>query len=287
MTALALVMRRPFRASRPLHLNLTVKVGAGIVGVIVVAAFMAPLIAPYPPNEANFLEQLRPPSFQHIMGTDSVGRDVFSRTLYGARVDLLVMLFVTFVPLPIGVLAGAVAGYFGGWADLVISRFADLMIAFPFLVLVMAIIAIVGPGLKGVMIGIPLAGWALYARMARAEMLVVKEQNYMVATKTLGYSRRRAIFRHAAPSIVRTSLVYSTLDMIVNLLLIAGLSYLGLGIQPPDAELGAIIANGQVNLLDAWWISTLPGFVLVALGVGLGLIGDGLSDGDLLGRETT
>lgn len=287
MTTLALVMRRPFRASHPFHLNLTVKIGAGIVGLIVAAALLAPLIAPYPPNEANFLDQLQPPSFQHLMGTDSVGRDVFSRTLYGARIDILVMLFVTFVPLPVGVLAGAVAGYFGGWADLVISRLADLMIAFPFLVLVMAIIAIVGPGLKGVMIGIPLAGWALYARMARAEMLVVKEQNYMVATKTLGYSRRRAIFRHAAPSIVRTSLVYSTLDMIVNLLLIAGLSYLGLGIQPPDAELGAIIANGQVNLLDAWWISTLPGFVLVALGVGLGLIGDGLSDGDLLARETS
>lgn len=285
MTALALVMRRPFTARRSLHLNLTVKIGAVIVGLIVLAAFLAPIIAPYPPNEAKFLEQLQAPSFQHLMGTDSAGRDVFSRTLYGARVDILVMLFVTFVPLPIGVLAGAMAGYFGGWVDLVISRLADLMIAFPFLVLVMAIIAIVGPGLKGVMIGIPLAGWALYARMARAEMLVVKEQNYMVATKTLGYSKKRAIFRHAAPSILRTSLVYSTLDMIVNLLLIAGLSYLGLGMQPPGSELGTIIANGQVHLLDAWWISTLPGLVLVALGVGLGLIGDGLSDGDLLARE--
>ena len=285
MTALALVMRRPFAPRASIHLSLTVKIGAAIVGLIVIAAFLAPLIAPYPPNEAVFIDQLQPPSFQHLMGTDSVGRDVFSRVLYGARVDILVMLFVTFVPLPIGVLAGAIAGYFGGWVDVVISRVADLMIAFPFLVLVLAIIAIVGPGLKGILIGIPLAGWALYAKMARAEMLVVKEQNYMVATKTLGYSKKRAIFRHAAPSILRGSLVYSTLDMIVNLLLIAGLSYLGLGIQPPDAELGAIIANGQVELLNAWWISTLPGLVLVALGVGLGLIGDGLSDGDLLARR--
>lgn len=286
MTAIAMVMRRPFAPRASIHLGLTVKIGAAIVGLIVLGAFLAPIIAPYPPNEAVFLDQLQPPSFQHLMGTDSVGRDVFSRVLYGARVDILVMLFVTFVPLPIGVLAGAVAGYFGGWVDVVISRVADLMIAFPFLVLVLAIIAIVGPGLKGILIGIPLAGWALYAKMARSEMLVVKEQNYMVATKTLGYTKKRAIFIHAIPSILRTSLVYSTLDMIVNLLLIAGLSYLGLGIQPPDAELGAIIANGQVELLDAWWISTLPGMVLVALGVGLGLIGDGLSDGDLLARRS-
>lgn len=286
MTALALIRRRPFAARASLKMSLTVKIGAAMVGLITLAAFLAPLIAPYPPNEAHFMDQLQAPSFQHWMGTDSAGRDVFSRVLYGARLDIMVMLFVTFIPLPIGVLAGAVAGYFGGWIDVIISRVADLMIAFPFLVLVMAIIAIVGPGLKGILIGIPLAGWALYAKMARSEMVVVKEQNFMLATKTLGYSRKRAIFRHAAPTIMRTSLVYSTIDMIVNLLVIAGLSYLGLGVQPPDAELGSIIANGQVELLNAWWISTLPGLVLVALGVGLGLIGDGLSDGDLLARRS-
>lgn len=286
MTALALITRRPFAARASLKMSLTVKIGAAIVGLITLAAFLAPLIAPYPPNEAHFMDQLQAPSFQHWMGTDSAGRDVFSRVLYGARLDIMVMLFVTFIPLPIGVLAGAVAGYFGGWIDVIISRLADLMIAFPFLVLVMAIIAIVGPGLKGILIGIPLAGWALYAKMARSEMVVIKEQNFMLATKTLGYSRKRAIFRHAAPTIMRTSLVYSTIDMIVNLLVIAGLSYLGLGVQPPDAELGSIIANGQVELLNAWWISTLPGLVLVALGVGLGLIGDGLSDGDLLARRS-
>jgi peptide/nickel transport system permease protein len=286
MTAFPLVRRRAFPRQTSLHLSASVKVGGIIVGIIVLAAFLAPLIAPYPPNETNFLDQLQSPSFQHLMGTDSAGRDVFSRALYGARVDILVMLFVTFIPLPIGVLAGAVAGYFGGWVDMFISRLADTMIAFPFLVLVLAIIAIVGPGLKGVMIGIPIAGWALYARMARSEMLVVKEQNYMVATKTLGYTKRRAIFKHAAPSILKTSLVYSTIDMIVNLLLIAGLSYLGLGMQPPGSELGTIIANGQVNLLNAWWISTLPGLMLVLLGVGIGLIGDGLSDGDLLARRS-
>lgn len=265
-----------------LNLKASTIIGIVLVALIVLPALLAPFIAPYDPNEADFLNLRKPPSFEHLMGTDSAGRDVFSRVLYGLRLDLGVMLFVTFVPLPVGVLLGAIAGYYGGWIDSVISRAADTLIAFPFLVLVMAVVAIVGPGLQGVMIGIPLAGWALYARMARAEMLVVREQNYMLATKTLGYTEGRAIFRHAVPIIMRTSLAYSTVDMIVNLLLISGLSYLGLGQQPPDPELGAVIADGQAHLLNAWWIATFPGLILVALGIGIGLVGDGLSDRDLL-----
>ena len=265
-----------------LNLKASTIVGIVLVALIVLPALLAPLIAPYDPNEADFLNLRKPPSLEHLMGTDSAGRDIFSRVLYGVRLDLGVMLFVTFVPLPIGVLLGAIAGYYGGWIDSVISRAADTLIAFPFLILVMAVVAIVGPGLQGVMIGIPLAGWALYARMARAEMLVVREQNYMLATKTLGYTEWRAIFRHAVPIIMRTSLAYSTVDMIVNLLLISGLSYLGLGQQPPDPELGAVIADGQAHLLNAWWIATFPGLTLVALGIGIGLVGDGLSDRDLL-----
>ncbi|MDQ0323429.1 peptide/nickel transport system permease protein [Pararhizobium capsulatum DSM 1112] len=257
-------------------------VGIVIVGVIVLCAVLAPWIAPYDPTEADFMNLRQPPSFEHWMGTDSAGRDIFSRVLFGVRLDIGVMLLVTLLPLPVGVLLGAIAGYYGGWVDAVISRVADTLIAFPFLILVMAVVAIVGPGLNGVMIGIPLAGWALYARMARAEMLVVREQNYMLATKTLGYTDARSIFRHAVPTIMRTSLSYSTVDMIVNLLLISGLSYLGLGQQPPDPELGAVIADGQAYLLNAWWIATFPGLTLVALGVGIGLIGDGLSDRDLL-----
>ena len=267
---------------RRLNLKASTIVGMVLVGLIVLPALLAPLIAPYDPTEADFLNLRKPPSFEHLMGTDSAGRDIFSRVLYGLRLDLGVMLFVTFVPLPIGVLLGAIAGYYGVWIDAVISRVADTLIAFPFLILVMAVVAIVGPGLKGVMIGIPLSGWALYARMARAEMLVVREQNYMLATRTLGYTEWRSIFRHAVPVVLRTSLAYSTVDMIVNLLLISGLSYLGLGQQPPEPELGAVIADGQAHLLNAWWIATFPGMTLVALGIGIGLVGDGLSDRDLL-----
>jgi peptide/nickel transport system permease protein len=258
-----------------------VLIGVAIVTLLALAAVLAPLIAPAKPNEVDFLNPVAPPSAAHPMGTDDAGRDVFSRSLYGLRLDLAIVLLVTYVPLPIGVLLGALAGSFRGPVDAVISRVADVMLAFPFFVLVIAIIAIVGPGLKGVIIGVPLAGWALYTRLARSEMLVLREQPFMLATTALGYTRARAILRHAVPNLMRTALIYSTLDMIVNLLLLSSLSYLGLGKQPPGAELGTIIAGGQPYLLSAWWIATLPGLILVLFGVGVGLIGDGLSDGRL------
>ncbi|WP_022930209.1 ABC transporter permease [Patulibacter americanus] len=271
------LLRRVWRQPLP------VRIGGVLVGILVFAAVFAPLLAPYGQNDLDFNAQLQGPSLAHPMGTDDTGRDVFSRTLYGLRIDLAVVLFITYVPLPIGVLMGAIAGYFGGKVDLVISRIIDITIAFPFIVLVIAIVAIVGPGLTGIMIGVPIVAWALYARLARSEMLVLREQPFMLATTALGYTRRRAILRHAVPNLMRSSLIYSTVDLVVNLLLLAGLSYLGLGMQPPNAELGTIIAEGQANLLNAWWITTLPGLVLVVFGVGVGLIGDGLSDGELRG----
>ena len=255
-----------------------VKVGAGIVGVLALAALFAPLIAPYGPNEIDITSLLSSPSGQHLFGTDDTGRDVFSRALYGLRLDLVLALLVTYVPLPFAVLVGSIAGYFGGWVDTVISRLADVMIAFPFIILVIAIVAIVGPGIEGFLIGVPLAAWALYARLARSEMLVVREQPYMMATTALGYSKWRAILKHGLPNVLRPCLVYSTIDLVGNLILLSGLSYLGLGVQPPTAELGSIIANGQEYLLSAWWIATLPGLVLVLFGVGVGLIGEGFSD---------
>jgi peptide/nickel transport system permease protein len=256
----------------------SVKVGAGIVGVLALAALFAPLIAPYGPNELDPFALLQSPSGQHLFGTDDTGRDVFSRTLYGLRLDIGLCLLVTFVPLPFAIVIGALAGYFGGWLDTIVSRLADVMIAFPFIVLVMAVVAIVGPGVKGFLIGVPLAAWALYARLARAEMLIVREQPYMLATTALGYSKWRAIFKHGLPNVARPCFVYTTIDLIGNLILLAGLSYLGFGVQPPTAELGGIIADGQGYLLTAWWIATLPGLVLVLFGVSVGLIGEGISD---------
>jgi peptide/nickel transport system permease protein len=262
-------------------LSLQAKIGAGILAVLFLAGVLAPLIAPYGQNQLDFTSVLQPPSLTHLMGTDAAGRDVFSRTLYALRLDLTIVVLVTYIPLPIGVLIGAVAGYYGGILDGILARITDTMIAFPFIVLVIAVISIVGPGVKGVLIGVPIVAWALYARLARAEMLVLREQPFMLATTALGYSKRRAILRHAVPNLMRSSLIYSTLDMVVNLLLLAGLAYLGLGAQPPNAELGSIIADGQTTLLTAWWVATLPGLVVVLFGVGAGLLGDGLSDGRL------
>lgn len=253
--------------------------GAVIVAVLMIGGFGAALLAPYSPNHLDFYNILAAPSGKHLMGTDDSGRDIFSRTLYALRIDLVVVLLVTYIPLPIGVIIGAVAGHFGGWVDTVLSRLTDIMIAFPFIILVIATVAIVGPGLTGVVIGIPIVSWALYARLARSQMLLLREQQFMLAATALGYSRMRVIFRHGIPNLLRVCLVYSTVDVVLNMLVIAGLSYLGLGQQPPGAELGTIIAGGENDLLSAWWISTLPGLVLVLFGVGMGLIGDGLSDG--------
>jgi peptide/nickel transport system permease protein len=255
--------------------------GLVIIAIMVLAALLAPYVAPYHPNQINIVASLQAPSWHHWMGTDFVGRDVFSRVLYGLRVDLLVVAVITYLGLIVGVTMGTISGYVGGWFDAVIGRVADTVIAFPFIVLVLAVVAIVGPGLKGVGIGIVIVGWALYFRLARSEMLVMREQPFIMATKALGFSHIRAIFRHALPNLIRTSLVYSTVDVVVNMLVIAGLSYLGLGQQAPGADLGSIIASGQSYLLSAWWITTIPGVVLMLFGIGVSLIGDGITRGDL------
>jgi len=258
--------------------DISALVGGLILIIIVVAALLAPLIAPYPPNKLDVLHALQAPSWAHLMGTDDVGRDVFSRVLYGVRLDIIVVLFVTYFPLPIGVLLGTVAGYFRGATDTVISRVVDVLIAFPFLVLVIAVVAITGPGLTGAIVGIIVGGWAMYARLARGEMLVLRERQFMLATQALGYSHTRSIVRHALPNLLRSSVVFSASDIVINLLLLAGLSFLGLGVQPPTPELGAIVASGQPYLLTAWWIATLPGLVLVIIGVAVSMVGDAVGD---------
>ena len=182
-------------------LGVSAVVGTVILVVIVVVAALAPWIAPYPPNQIDLLAALQPPSWTHLMGTDDVGRDVLSRVIYGIRLDLVVVLFVTYFPLPIGVLLGTTAGYFGGVSDSIISRTVDVVIAFPNLVLVIAVVAIMGPGLAGAMVGIIFAGWAMYARLARGDMLVLREKQFMLATKALAYSHTRSILRHALPSV--------------------------------------------------------------------------------------
>lgn len=275
--------RRGVRAVRRVvaATNTETRVGVAIVAVLVLAAVLAPVISPAPPDSLNILDALKGPSLAHPFGTDYVGRDILARSLYGARIDLLVVFIVTYTGLVVGVLAGMIAGYYGGWADSLVGRIADSAIAFPFIILVLVVISITGSGLRGIALGIVLVGWALYARLARSEMLSLREQQFMLATKSLGYTNRRAIFRHALPNVIRSSLVYSTVDILVNLLVIASMSYLGFGPQEPSPDLGGVIAAGQSYLLNAWWITTLPGIYVVLFGFGVSLIGDGLSHGEV------
>ena len=257
---------------------LSLWIGVGIICLLGLAAILAPLILPAGPDQQDLLATLQPPSWSHPFGTDNLGRDIFTRTIYAARIDLLVGVITTYVPLVLGVLLGLVAGYRGGWLETVVMRGVDVVVAFPFIVLVIAVIAIVGPGLLGVYIGITVVGWALYARLTRAEVLILKEQQFVLAGKSLGYSGTRVMFRHILPNVIRPNLVFSTLDIVLNILVLASLSFLGLGVQPPTAEWGLMVSEGQTFLLTAWWISTLPGLVIVLSGVGFSLMGDGLAD---------
>jgi peptide/nickel transport system permease protein len=270
-------LRRRARSDRR-WTNVTLYSGVAIVGLVAIAAIFAPLIAPYDPNAQNLLASFESPSWHHLFGTDNLGRDVFSRVVYAGRVDFQIAIITTYVPLVTGMVVGAVAGYFGSWPDSLIMRLVDVVIAFPFLILVIAILAIVGPGLTGLYIAVLAVGWSIYARLTRAEMLVLREQQFMLAAQALGFSRRRIIYRHAMPNLLRPNLVFSMADFVLNILLVASLSYLGLGVQPPTPEWGAIVADGQNFLLNAWWITTLTGLVIVVVGVGLSLIGDGLAE---------
>jgi peptide/nickel transport system permease protein len=277
------VQRRVRRERRWLRLGLAA--GIAIIGLIVALSAFYPLLGLAPPNAQNYNAVLEAPSWSHPFGTDDLGRDLLSRTLAGGRIDLPVAVLITLLSVVIGVALGALAGFVGGWVDVVVSRVADTVIAFPFIVLVIVVITIFGPGLKGVIIGVPMVGWAVYARLTRGEMLVIREQDYMRAAEVLGYSRRRALLRHALPNVWRPALAFSMVDVVLNILLVASLSYLGLGVQPPTAEWGGIIAEGQQYLLTDWWVSTLPGLVVVLVGVGFSLVGDAVAD--ILGQDLT
>ena len=258
--------------------NVTLAIGVALVGLLSIAGILAPWIAPSEPNALDLPNRLLSPSWDHWMGTDSFGRDIFSRTLHAIRLDLVVVLIITYVPMVFGMLIGALAGYYRGWVDGLVVRVIDAFIAFPFMVLVIALVAILGPGLAGIYIGVLAVGWTLYARLTRGDMLVLREQQFILAARALGYSPARVIFRHAMPNLIRSNLVFSMADIVLNLLLLAGLSYLGLGVQAPTPELGAMVADGQSVLLQAWWVTTLPGAVIVLLGAGFSMIGDSLAD---------
>ena len=258
--------------------HIALLLGLLLLGLTVLCAVAPGLVAPYDPLAFDYTALLDPPSWAHPFGTDQFGRDILSRTISAAALDLQIALFATIGPLLVGSLIGLLVGYFGGVADMVFGRLVDLVVTFPFLVLVIAIVAILGPGLVNMYIAILCVGWVFYARLMRGEVMVQRRQDYVSAATVLGYGTGRIVFRHVLPNAVRPVLGYLVTDMARAILLGSSLGYLGLGAQPPAAEWGVLIADGKNFFTQAPWISLFPGVAIVLCGLGFSLTGDGLAD---------
>ena len=254
------------------------RAGIAIVGLWLFIALFAPWLAPFDPIMQDSTSSLLAPGSVHFFGTDNFGRDIFSRVLWGARVDLQICFLGVIFPFVLGTTLGALSGYLGGVVDAAIMRFIDIVLAFPFLVLMLAIIAILGPGLGSFYIAMAMVGWVSYARLVRAQVLTLKQRDFIVAARSLGYGHARILFRHLLPNAITGALVFSMSDCVLVLLNGAAVSYLGLGVQPPTAEWGVMVAEGQSFITTAWWITTFPGLAIVLLAMGFSLLADGLGD---------
>ncbi|HVX31086.1 MAG TPA: ABC transporter permease [Nitrolancea sp.] len=253
-------------------------IGVVIILLMLALGLLAPVLSSYDPLKPDYSVIIQPPSLSHPFGTDEFGRDVLTRVMYGARIDLRVGITAVLSPFIIGLILGALAAYFGGVVETIIMRILDIVQAFPFIVLIIAVVAILGPGLNNMYIAVALTAWVVYARLIRSEILVQKEQEYIIAAQAMGASNWRVMLRHLMPNTITSSIVYSMADIALYILLAASLSFLGLGAKPPTPEWGALITEGQAYMTTAWWMSTLPGVAIVITGIGLSLIGDGLSD---------
>ena len=253
---------------------------AGIVLLLAIAVLClgAPLFTPASPLDIDPLNPLAPPSPGHPLGTDAFGRDLWARVLYGGRYDLAIAFGATIVTLVVGTAVGMLAAYVGGWVEAVIMRVVDLFFAFPFIVLVIAIVASLGPSLRNMFIALWVASWVGYARIAHGQTLAARRYGYVVAANVLGYSTPRVLLRHVLPSVAPLVIVFAMVDAVGNVLLGASLGFLGIGVRQPTPEWGAMISEGQAYILSNWQLSLVPGMALVVLGVAFSLLGDGLAD---------
>lgn len=254
--------------------------GLSIVLLLVVVALFADFIAPYSPIAGGDLrtERLLPPSDVYWLGTDDQARDIFSRIIYGSRITLFVVVLVSIIATPVGLLVGTLSGYLGGWVDTVLMRITDIFLAFPRLVLALAFVAALGPGIENAVIAIAITSWPPYARIARAETLMIRNSDFIAAVKLQGASTPRIIFGHVIPLCLSSVIVRVTLDMAGIILTAAGLGFLGLGAQPPSPEWGAMVATGRNYLIDQWWVAAMPGIAIFVVSLGFNLLGDGLRD---------
>ena len=252
-------------------------IGAGLLGLIVVLAILAPWITPHDPLAHNLESILAPPSSDYLLGTDHLGRDVWTRLLYAARLDLLIGVGAVITPFVTGTLLGAVAGYYGGRIDLAVSAATDMLFAFPYYVLIIALVFSLGPGIPSIFIAMAIVAWVSYARIVRGEVLSARGRQYVMAAETLGYSDLRIIVRHILPNVIAQPLTYAMSDIVVIIVGVVTLSYLGLGVPPPTPDWGSMIASGQSYLTTQWQLSTIPGIAVVIVGLSFSLIGDGLT----------
>ncbi len=264
--------------SRRIGASKTLGWGTGLALFWVALAVAAPLISPYDPNLQDLTATLRPPSLAHPFGSDNFGRDVLSRIMWGTRLDLSMGLLALVAPFVTGCLIGLVSGYFGGIVDILLMRLLDVTMSFPFFVLVIAIISVLGPGLASFFIAVALVAWVSYARLVRSQVLILKHADFVLAARSLGYSHLRIMVRHILPNAIVPAAVFSMSDVVITVLLGSSLSYLGLGVQPPTPEWGVMIAEGQNFLATAWWICFFPGLAIVFLALGFSLLADGLAE---------
>jgi peptide/nickel transport system permease protein len=267
------------RVGRATRRDGLLRAGAVLLLLIVAAGLLAPVLTPYDPVAQSPRETLLPPgSPGHILGTDQFGRDIYTRCLYAIRLDLFIGVVGVALPLILGTILGALAGYLRGWPEILIMRTLDVVTAFPYLVILIALVAVLGPSLVNLFLALTLSGWTTYARLVRGEMLTVREHEYVLAAEGLGLPSGQVLARHLLPNAISPALVFAMADVVLTILFAASLSFLGLGVQPPTAEWGQMIHEGQSFILGAWWLVTFPGLFIVATGVALSMLGDGLAD---------
>jgi peptide/nickel transport system permease protein len=252
--------------------------GMAMILITFLIAGTASLFSPYDPGKTDISLKLKPPSNQHYLGTDQLGRDVFSRMLYGSRISLSVGFVAVAISIFIGIFVGAMAGYYGGWVDSFLMRFVDIMLCFPSFFLILTVVALLGPSLFNIMVVIGITSWMGTSRFVRAEFLSLRERDFVQAAKALGVKDHRIIFRHILPNALAPVFVTATLDVATAVLVEAGLSFLGFGVQPPAPSWGNILTEGRTYIFDAWWLTVFPGLAILITVLSFNLLGEGLRD---------
>ncbi|WP_374632498.1 ABC transporter permease [Ferrovibrio sp.] len=258
--------------------NPSTLVGGILVLLLLVMAALAPFLATHDPMAQSLVDRLTPPGAQHWLGTDQLGRDIYSRLLYGAQPTLMIVILVIAFSAPLGLIIGMVAGYMGGWVESALMRLTDIFMAFPRLILALALVSVLKPGLTNAVIAIAITAWPSYARLARAETLALRHADFVEAARGLGQTGTRIVIGQILPLCLSSAAIRATLDMAGIILTAAGLGFLGLGAQPPMAEWGAMIGTGRDHIFDAWWVAAVPGIAILLVSLGFNLLGDGLRD---------